>query len=233
MRFYKNSKAFTLIELLVVISIIAVLASIALPVYTGIQIKGAQTKALSNAKQIGLAMKLFAMDNDGAYPNYHFQNGRLGTTPVSNSNTAFSYLVPDYVPSENIFAVTKSKFSPVAPDERIDRETLDSPVETLQRGECHWALVLGMSESSDPRFPLIADGFNDPSSHKYSTDETDYGGIWRGKHAIVVFADFSGRILKVDKRSLTVKMSPRGNDLFNTNEDNWMGANNDVVNPLK
>ena len=48
----KTTAAFTLIELLVVIAIIAVLASIALPVFSSVQTKGAQTKALSNGKQI-------------------------------------------------------------------------------------------------------------------------------------------------------------------------------------
>ena len=61
--------AFTLIELLVVISIIAVLAGIALPVYTTVQERGAQTKDLSNAKQIALACKLYATDNDGKFPD--------------------------------------------------------------------------------------------------------------------------------------------------------------------
>ncbi|MGB8168613.1 MAG: prepilin-type N-terminal cleavage/methylation domain-containing protein, partial [Chthoniobacteraceae bacterium] len=60
--------AFTLIELLVVISIIAILAGIALPVFGEVQIRGAQTKALSNAKQVGLACKLFAQDYDGNFP---------------------------------------------------------------------------------------------------------------------------------------------------------------------
>ena len=61
--------AFTLIELLVVITIIAILASIALPVFNGVTERANQTKDLSNAKQIGLALKLFASDNNGAFPS--------------------------------------------------------------------------------------------------------------------------------------------------------------------
>ena len=54
----RMSAAFTLIELLVVITIIAILASIALPAFTSVQQKGKQTKALSNAKQIAIALRL-------------------------------------------------------------------------------------------------------------------------------------------------------------------------------
>jgi prepilin-type N-terminal cleavage/methylation domain-containing protein len=61
--------AFTLIELLVVITIIAILASFALPAYTSVQERASQTKDLSNAKQIGLALKQFATDNNGAFPS--------------------------------------------------------------------------------------------------------------------------------------------------------------------
>ena len=64
-----HAPAFTLIELLVVIAIIAVLASIALPVFSSVQERGAQTKDLSNAKQIALACKLYAADNEGKYPD--------------------------------------------------------------------------------------------------------------------------------------------------------------------
>ena len=61
----RMSAAFTLIELLVVITIIAILASIALPAFTSVQQKGKQTKALSNAKQIAIALRLYASDHDG------------------------------------------------------------------------------------------------------------------------------------------------------------------------
>ena len=61
--------AFTLIELLVVISIIAILASIALPAFIGVQKRAKQTKDMSNAKQIVLALKQFATDNNGVFPS--------------------------------------------------------------------------------------------------------------------------------------------------------------------
>src|SRR5947209_6001306 len=95
----KTPSAFTLIELLVVISIIAVLAGIALPVFSTVQERGAQTKDLSNAKQIGLACKLFASDNDGKFPSL---DGRAGDPPAgvpATSNAAFACLVPTYLPS--------------------------------------------------------------------------------------------------------------------------------------
>src|SRR3954454_19247100 len=65
-----NSSAFTLIELLIVITIIAVLASIALPAFNGVKERGDQTKDLSNAKQIALALRQFAVDNNGVYPSH-------------------------------------------------------------------------------------------------------------------------------------------------------------------
>ena len=59
---------FTLIELLVVITIIAVLASIALPVYGTVTAKAREAKCVSNLRQLSLALTAFKME-DGAYPN--------------------------------------------------------------------------------------------------------------------------------------------------------------------
>lgn len=57
-----SSLAFTLIELLVVISIIAILASLAIPAITSALVKGQETQALNNEKQIHLAT--FNMSTD-------------------------------------------------------------------------------------------------------------------------------------------------------------------------
>lgn len=62
----KKSHAFTLIELLVVIAIIAVLAGIALPVFTKVQEKGRATTDLNNLKQLGVGTVVYLNDNDGA-----------------------------------------------------------------------------------------------------------------------------------------------------------------------
>jgi prepilin-type N-terminal cleavage/methylation domain-containing protein len=64
MRNIKHSlRAFTLIELLVVISIIAILASLALPAITGALTKGQIAQASSNARQIYIAQ--LSMVTDG------------------------------------------------------------------------------------------------------------------------------------------------------------------------
>ncbi len=61
-------RAFTLIELLVVIAIIAVLAAILLPVFFSVRGKARQTVCVSNMRQIGLAISLYAQDADDLYP---------------------------------------------------------------------------------------------------------------------------------------------------------------------
>jgi prepilin-type N-terminal cleavage/methylation domain-containing protein/prepilin-type processing-associated H-X9-DG protein len=59
-----RGRGFTLIELLVVIAIIAILAAILFPVFAQARAKARQAACLSNAKQIGLACRMYAQDYD-------------------------------------------------------------------------------------------------------------------------------------------------------------------------
>ncbi|HWB60212.1 MAG TPA: type II secretion system protein [Chthoniobacteraceae bacterium] len=220
-------KGFTLLELLVVITIIAILAGIALPVFSQVRMKGDQTKALSNAKQIGMALKLYASDNSGNYPSYTLSNGEPTTTTVTDSNTALAQLFPTYIQDNSIFWVAKSAFCAVAPEPG----TTDEP---LPAGSNAWAYVISLNDMTTPEFPLLAVGFSDPSAHTYTKDQTAQGGLWNGGSSVVIRADSSGAVMTVNQLNMSVD-GPRGNagpgDIF-ASTDKWLGAGNVVVNPL-
>lgn len=61
---------FTLIELLVVISIIALLISILLPALNKARYQAKRAVCTSNVRQQGQAQILYAMDNDGRFPEH-------------------------------------------------------------------------------------------------------------------------------------------------------------------
>ncbi len=65
----KQEKGFTLIELLVVIAIIAILTAILFPVFSQAREKARQTACTNNLKQCGMALMLYAEDNDGWTPS--------------------------------------------------------------------------------------------------------------------------------------------------------------------
>ena len=65
---FRSGRAFTLVELLTVIAIIGVLAGILIPIVGSVRRNAKQAQCLSNVRQIGLGMKLFASDNRNRLP---------------------------------------------------------------------------------------------------------------------------------------------------------------------
>lgn len=74
----RNANGFTLIELLVVIGVIALLAAIVFPVFVTIKECGRRTTCLSNLRQLGTGMRLYANDSDGRLPWARVMNGGEG-----------------------------------------------------------------------------------------------------------------------------------------------------------
>jgi prepilin-type N-terminal cleavage/methylation domain-containing protein/prepilin-type processing-associated H-X9-DG protein len=83
-------EAFTLVELLVVIVIIGILASLLIPAVVRTQESGRSTGCLSNLHQIGVALQLYAQDNQNILPVMRDKS----TNAVSGTNSLPS---PDVV----------------------------------------------------------------------------------------------------------------------------------------
>jgi prepilin-type N-terminal cleavage/methylation domain-containing protein len=100
-----RKRGFTLIELLVVIAIIAILAAILFPVFAQARESARMASCLSNMKQIGLCLRMYAQDYDETYPNARFFE--------------FDYVwynaVQPYIKNKAVWACPSNPYSSVRP----------------------------------------------------------------------------------------------------------------------
>ena len=107
---------FTLIELLVTISIIAVLASISLPLYQRTMISGRQAKGIANMRNAGTAIMAYAAENNNTLPG----PCGLGIIPTCNSTSKASgdlagFIAPYLgitVPTNSTYVIVPALVSP-------------------------------------------------------------------------------------------------------------------------
>lgn len=105
-----RKNAFTLIELLVVISIIAVLSSIGLIVYQGVQSKARDSIRKSDLNNLATALEIYAQQHNGSYITT--APGGITTCPQPTDTTSTFYTdiasnmsdgVPPKDPKDNTF----------------------------------------------------------------------------------------------------------------------------------
>jgi general secretion pathway protein G len=88
-----SRRAFTLIELLVVIAIIAILAGLLFPVFLTARGKAREITCVSNLRQIGMSVAMYAQDNDGLYP-FSVDPADRYTPQIWNAFPEFKALIP-------------------------------------------------------------------------------------------------------------------------------------------
>jgi len=90
-------RAFTLIELLVVIAIIAILAAMLLPALAKAKQKALQASCVSNLRQWGLAIQMYANDFASGIPHDGMDSSGTYSTGDSKQPNAWFNLLPDLV----------------------------------------------------------------------------------------------------------------------------------------
>jgi prepilin-type N-terminal cleavage/methylation domain-containing protein/prepilin-type processing-associated H-X9-DG protein len=91
----RAKQGFTLIELLVVIAIIAILAAILFPVFAQAREKARAATCLSNSRQMGLAISMYAQDWEG----YPMMSSPADTSP----RTRWPDYIQPYIKNEGVF----------------------------------------------------------------------------------------------------------------------------------
>jgi prepilin-type N-terminal cleavage/methylation domain-containing protein/prepilin-type processing-associated H-X9-DG protein len=100
MKIPKLNKGFTLIELLVVIAIIGILAGILLPVLSRARESARKTQCMSNVKQIGMGLIMYANENSETFPS---DSAYSGSSPAMRG---LNLLYDTYISDNKVFNCT-------------------------------------------------------------------------------------------------------------------------------
>lgn len=170
---FTQSKAFTLVELLVVISIIGLLAGLAVPAIQGGLDRARQQVDVSNIRQCGLIAFSYANDNDGNY------NGSL--TNVSTSLQYFTNLVsmgllnsPKVLAGNGFVSATSTN--------------------NITAQNVAWAFVSDLTTSDDGQIPLFLSKGIPTLSSNVSLSGVTTG--WKNKGAVVYRLGNSAEFIK-------------------------------------
>ena len=172
-----RSRGFTLVELLVVIAIIATLAGIATPMILNARKAADRTQAVSNAKQVGLAMIEFEQefgsfpDQDTAQSVQDATGTALNIANPSSANDFFRQLLAYGLQSEDIF------FAKTTYTRKPDNNILGP--NALEAGEVGFGYVtdqnVGLSTAGNPGQVLAAAPLLDAQAN-WTFDRDAYAG---------------------------------------------------------
>ena len=194
-----SRKAFTLIELLVVITIIGILASLAIPTIGSAIAQANQTKDLNNITQTGRTLFMDANDNSGAYRKA--PPGSAVGAVYADSTTLFQNLLDDGALS-TATVLLGTGLQPAAANTPLNQDNVA------------WAYMAGLKTASNPNIPLLisyGSGFtaadlvaNAPLNINGLAEGTPSAGgaLWADKAVLAYYVGGNAKIMKPGKDGL-------------------------------
>jgi prepilin-type N-terminal cleavage/methylation domain-containing protein/prepilin-type processing-associated H-X9-DG protein len=155
-----NKEGFTLIELLVVIAIIGILAGILLPVLSRARESARKTQCMSNIKQIGMGLIMYANENNEQFPS-----------STANAMLSLNLLYPDYTSDPRTFNCPSDTFVTTATNAGI------SAGSAFGKDECSYGYDYTHNQADDADVAIVADRpTNDASNIPTSANSPNHGG---------------------------------------------------------
>ncbi len=215
----KRSSAFTLIELLVVIAIIAILAAILFPVFAQAREKAKATACLSNGKQIGLAVLMYAEDFDGVMPIFYAYNSN--PAPGQTGHKGVEVELQPYCKAKDVFKCPSDIGTPYQKrDVPTAKSYHDAYGSSYRFSHCAYTIVCGESTQNnadvcsgsgwsatdvslsqfaypaetriirDEIFPFFSRNYTGYEKYGYDGDYPyDYFSMWHPMGGTMIFAD--------------------------------------------
>lgn len=246
----KISRAFTLIELLVVIAIISILAGIMLPVLTRAKESAKKTACLNNARQIGLANRLYLMDTDDVFPIFYAYNSQPKAWLPGHKGVEVE-LYP-YAKSRAIFASPLDVGGPyTSTDVPGARSYADAYGSSYRFTQCMFSRVAGESSSNNnlltidslvvdtaveypsetrimrlEMFPFFEQS-KDPNCAKYGYDcaaPNNYYRTWGTTGGSMIFADGHAKHVVSAGAFDQARVDPAGHASGEPDPTSWSGT---------
>lgn len=149
-----NHKAFTLVELILAIALTVILLMLLQPRGSRARESARRANCMSNVRNIGLAFKQYAVDNNDSFPAIVTSNNGITSTSVFLSLTNGNYLMPGRIylcPSENYPYTSNTKIASVGPGNFTSTNNSYACVVSNASG------IHGLNESMSSDNPLILD----------------------------------------------------------------------------
>ena len=207
----------------IVASILFIQALLTAPLMIRARKKADQTEAISNARQIGIALLEFETEY-GAFPSAATQAQVSMNFPTSvvkgsvgaDSNGFFKQLfVAGLTQSEAMF------YAKVKGSRRPDGD-ISTNAKALEKGEVGFAYITGLTSKDDPNTPILL------APMIPGTTMFDPKAFKNSEHAVVLRVDGSASSYKIHKDG---RIYDKGIDLLSSKHRVWKGKKPDIRYP--